>query len=117
MKKILVIEDEAETLENLVLMLEMEGFKASIRVEWSRRRRGRQTRVARCHPLRRYHARNGWLRRIGKPACRQPAGTDQRDQNARRHHNEGRRVERTDTSELMTEDPGRADRQRQADGQ
>ena len=28
MKKILVIEDEAETLENLVLMLEMEGFKA-----------------------------------------------------------------------------------------
>src|ERR1043165_1505264 len=27
MKKILVIEDEAETLENLVLMLEMEGFK------------------------------------------------------------------------------------------
>jgi DNA-binding NarL/FixJ family response regulator len=28
MKKILVIEDEAETLENLVLMLEMEGFYA-----------------------------------------------------------------------------------------
>src|SRR6185295_9581698 len=28
MKKVLVIEDEAETLENLVLMLEMEGFKA-----------------------------------------------------------------------------------------
>lgn len=28
MKKILVIEDEAETRENLVLMLEMEGFKA-----------------------------------------------------------------------------------------
>ena len=28
MKKILVIEDEAETLDNLVLMLEMEGFKA-----------------------------------------------------------------------------------------
>lgn len=28
MKKILVIEDEAETLQNLVLMLEMEGFKA-----------------------------------------------------------------------------------------
>ena len=28
MKKILVIEDEAETLENLVLMLEMEGFQA-----------------------------------------------------------------------------------------
>src|SRR5262245_61632779 len=28
MKKILVIEDEAETLENLVLMLEMEGYKA-----------------------------------------------------------------------------------------
>src|ERR1044071_3942989 len=28
MKKILVIEDEAETLENLVLMLEMEGFKS-----------------------------------------------------------------------------------------
>src|SRR6185503_20575038 len=27
MKKILVIEDEAATLENLVLMLEMEGFK------------------------------------------------------------------------------------------
>lgn len=27
MKKILVIEDEAETLKNLVLMLEMEGFK------------------------------------------------------------------------------------------
>ena len=27
MKKILVIEDEAETLQNLVLMLEMEGFK------------------------------------------------------------------------------------------
>ncbi len=27
MKKILVIEDEAETLSNLVLMLEMEGFK------------------------------------------------------------------------------------------
>jgi len=27
MKKILVIEDEAETLENLVLMLDMEGFK------------------------------------------------------------------------------------------
>jgi DNA-binding NarL/FixJ family response regulator len=27
MKKILVIEDEVETLENLVLMLEMEGFK------------------------------------------------------------------------------------------
>lgn len=27
MKKILVIEDEAETLENIVLMLEMEGFK------------------------------------------------------------------------------------------
>src|SRR5262249_3877796 len=27
MKKILVIEDEAETLANLVLMLEMEGFK------------------------------------------------------------------------------------------
>ena len=27
MKKILVIEDERETLENLVLMLEMEGFK------------------------------------------------------------------------------------------
>lgn len=27
MKKILVIEDEASTLENLVLMLEMEGFK------------------------------------------------------------------------------------------
>jgi DNA-binding NarL/FixJ family response regulator len=27
MKKILVIEDEAETLENLVLMLEMEGFR------------------------------------------------------------------------------------------
>ena len=27
MKKILVIEDETETLENLVLMLEMEGFK------------------------------------------------------------------------------------------
>jgi len=27
MKKILVIEDEAETLENLVLMLKMEGFK------------------------------------------------------------------------------------------
>src|SRR5580765_5364857 len=27
MKKILVIEDEAETLENLLLMLEMEGFK------------------------------------------------------------------------------------------
>src|SRR5262245_31077557 len=27
MKKILVSEDEAETLENLVLMLEMEGFK------------------------------------------------------------------------------------------
>ena len=27
MKKILVIEDEAETLENLVLMLEMEGYK------------------------------------------------------------------------------------------
>src|SRR5215471_17023279 len=27
-KKILVIEDEAETLENLVLMLEMEGYKA-----------------------------------------------------------------------------------------
>src|SRR5215510_2399289 len=27
MKKILVIEDEAETLDNLVLMLEMEGFK------------------------------------------------------------------------------------------
>jgi DNA-binding NarL/FixJ family response regulator len=27
MKKVLVIEDEAETLENLVLMLEMEGFK------------------------------------------------------------------------------------------
>jgi DNA-binding NarL/FixJ family response regulator len=27
MKKILVIEDEAETLENLILMLEMEGFK------------------------------------------------------------------------------------------
>lgn len=27
MKKILVIEDEPETLENLVLMLEMEGFK------------------------------------------------------------------------------------------
>lgn len=27
MKKILVIEDEAETLENLVLMLEMEGFQ------------------------------------------------------------------------------------------
>ncbi len=29
MTKILVIEDEADTLENLVLMLEMEGFKAS----------------------------------------------------------------------------------------
>ena len=28
MKKVLVIEDEAETLENLVLMLEMEGFNA-----------------------------------------------------------------------------------------
>lgn len=28
MKKILVIEDEAETLENLVLMLQMEGFNA-----------------------------------------------------------------------------------------
>jgi DNA-binding NarL/FixJ family response regulator len=28
MKKILVIEDEAETLQNLVLMLEMEGFTA-----------------------------------------------------------------------------------------
>ena len=28
MKKILVIEDEAETLKNLVLMLEMEGFKS-----------------------------------------------------------------------------------------
>jgi DNA-binding NarL/FixJ family response regulator len=28
MKKILVIEDEAETVDNLVLMLEMEGFKA-----------------------------------------------------------------------------------------
>jgi DNA-binding NarL/FixJ family response regulator len=28
MKKILVIEDEPETLDNLVLMLEMEGFKA-----------------------------------------------------------------------------------------
>lgn len=28
MKKILVIEDEGETLQNLVLMLEMEGFKA-----------------------------------------------------------------------------------------
>jgi DNA-binding NarL/FixJ family response regulator len=28
MKKVLVIEDEAETLQNLVLMLEMEGFKA-----------------------------------------------------------------------------------------
>jgi DNA-binding NarL/FixJ family response regulator len=28
MKKVLVIEDEAETLANLVLMLEMEGFKA-----------------------------------------------------------------------------------------
>lgn len=28
MKTILVIEDEAETLENLVLMLEMEGFRA-----------------------------------------------------------------------------------------
>jgi DNA-binding NarL/FixJ family response regulator len=28
MKKILIIEDEAETRENLVLMLEMEGFKA-----------------------------------------------------------------------------------------
>jgi DNA-binding NarL/FixJ family response regulator len=28
MKKVLVIEDEPETLENLVLMLEMEGFKA-----------------------------------------------------------------------------------------
>lgn len=28
MKKILVIEDEAETLKNLVLMLEMEGFQA-----------------------------------------------------------------------------------------
>src|SRR5512134_2369032 len=28
MKKILVIEDEPETLENLVLMLEMEGFNA-----------------------------------------------------------------------------------------
>jgi DNA-binding NarL/FixJ family response regulator len=27
MKKVLVIEDEAETLENLVLMLEMEGFR------------------------------------------------------------------------------------------
>src|ERR1041384_2441600 len=27
MKKILVIEDEAETLDNLVLMLEMEGFQ------------------------------------------------------------------------------------------
>src|ERR1041384_930118 len=27
MKRILVIEDEPETLENLVLMLEMEGFK------------------------------------------------------------------------------------------
>ena len=27
MKKILVIEDEVETLENLVLMLEMEGFQ------------------------------------------------------------------------------------------
>ena len=27
MKKILVIEDEAETLDNLVLMLEMEGFR------------------------------------------------------------------------------------------
>src|SRR5215510_7438524 len=27
MKKILVIEDEAATLENLVLMLEMEGFQ------------------------------------------------------------------------------------------
>src|ERR1043165_1423775 len=27
MKKILVIEDESATLENLVLMLEMEGFK------------------------------------------------------------------------------------------
>jgi DNA-binding response OmpR family regulator len=29
-KTILVIEDEAETLENLVLMLEMEGFKLGI---------------------------------------------------------------------------------------
>jgi len=28
MKKVLVIEDEGETLQNLVLMLEMEGFKA-----------------------------------------------------------------------------------------
>ncbi|MFO1498246.1 MAG: response regulator transcription factor [Verrucomicrobiota bacterium] len=28
MKKILVIEDEAETLDNILLMLEMEGFKA-----------------------------------------------------------------------------------------
>ena len=28
MKKVLVIEDEPETLDNLVLMLEMEGFKA-----------------------------------------------------------------------------------------
>ncbi|HEX5220474.1 MAG TPA: response regulator, partial [Verrucomicrobiae bacterium] len=27
MKKILVIEDEAETRDNLVLMLEMEGYK------------------------------------------------------------------------------------------
>src|SRR5439155_12975942 len=52
---------------------------------------------------------------LRRSARRQPAGADQRRKNTQRHNNEGRRIEWTDTSELLTENPSRADRQRQAD--
>src|SRR6266480_5782878 len=51
------------------------------------------------------------LHRINAPCapCRQPAGEDQRRQDAQRHSNERQRIERTDSSELVTEEPGRAE--------
>src|SRR5207302_7143708 len=48
------------------------------------------------------------------PPRRQPAGADQRAQDAQRHSAEGQRIERTDASELMAEGSRRAERQRQA---
>src|SRR5438477_10831098 len=51
------------------------------------------------------------------PPRRQPAGANQRAQDAQRHSAEGQRIERTDASELMAEGSRRAERQRQADRQ
>src|SRR5207247_10299286 len=51
---------------------------------------------------------------MGRAARGQPAGADQRGQDAQCHSHEGQWIERTDASELVTEKPRSADRQRQA---